>query len=298
VYRSSHRTVFHYSEPVSVYYGEARLTPRDTPFQTCRGSRLSVRPTPATSDRRVDWFGNRVTNFTVQERHDTLTVVCVSETEVFVRPRPDPSDTPGWEAVRDAMIGADPDRTDRSPPGLDALQYVFDSRYVRAGPAALAFAKPSFPPGRPVLAAVLDLSARMFAEFKADRTATHVATPVEEVLALRRGVCQDYAQAMIAGLRSLGLSARYVSGYLLTDPPPGRPRLLGVDASHAWVGVWCPPLGWVDIDPFNNCLPGDRHITLAWGRDYDDVSPIRGVITGGGRHGVTVAVDVTPVDEA
>ncbi|HJZ60202.1 MAG TPA: transglutaminase family protein, partial [Gemmataceae bacterium] len=247
-------------------------------------------PDPAVIEERVDYFGNPVSYFTIQEQHREL-VVSVSH-RVSVRPDPIPRllATPAWEAVRDRLT------RDRGPVWLDAYQFAFDSRDAPADVRFAAYAAPSFPPGRPVLEAALDLTRRIHAEFVYDPRATTLATPVAEVFANRRGVCQDFAHVQLACLRSIGLAARYISGYLSTVPPPGRPRLVGADASHAWVSVFCGDAGWVDLDPTNNQVPGDRHVLIAWGRDYNDVSPLKGVILGGGQHTVKVAVDVTPED--
>jgi transglutaminase-like putative cysteine protease len=184
---------------------------------------------------------------------------------------------------------------DRTPASLDAYQFVFESPRIRPSAEFAKYAAPSFQPGRPFVEALLDLTARIYKEFKFDSKATSVRTPAEEVLKKRRGVCQDFAHLQIACLRSLNLPARYVSGYLRTYPPPGRPRLIGADASHAWVSAYCPGLGWMDVDPTNNVVPSYNHIMLAWGRDYGDVSPLRGVIVGGRDHTLKVAVDVEPV---
>ena len=179
---------------------------------------------------------------------------------------------------------------------LDAYQFVFDSQRVGASPELAAYAHDSFPAGRTLLEAVRDLTRRIHQDFSFDTKATEVTTPVETFFEKRRGVCQDFAHLQIACLRSLGLPARYVSGYLRTMPPPGRARLAGADASHAWCSAWCPGAGWVDFDPTNDCVPSDGHVTLAWGRDYSDVSPIHGVLFGGARHSLRVAVDVIPVE--
>jgi transglutaminase-like putative cysteine protease len=203
---------------------------------------------------------------------------------------PPPETTPPWEAVRDRL------RADRSATTLDAYQFVFESPHVAFDDAVLDFVTPAFTADRPILDAVRELTGRIHREFRYDQTATTVATPVAEVLRTRRGVCQDFAHLEIACLRALGLAARYVSGYILTVPPPGTPRLVGADASHAWLAVWVGDAGWVDVDPTNDQLPSDQHITAAWGRDYADVSPLRGVVLGGGAHRVSVAVDVTPLD--
>ena len=178
---------------------------------------------------------------------------------------------------------------------MEACSFTFDSHYVKRSPALAEYATPSFAPGRPILDATADLSARIHREFRYDAKATTISTPLAEVLANRHGVCQDFAHLAIGCLRSLGLAARYVSGYLESRPPPGRARLVGADASHAWLAVFAPGLGWVDFDPTNNVLPSERHLTLAWGRDYGDVSPIRGVILGGGSHTMSISVDVAPL---
>jgi transglutaminase-like putative cysteine protease len=212
-----------------------------------------------------------------------------SELEVRAAPPPDFAASPPWETVQQSL--------DAYPTGeiLDAWQFVFDTPRVRSSPDLAAYARESFPAGRPLLAAVLDLTRRIHQDFRFDKTATEVATPVQTFFEKRRGVCQDFAHLQIGCLRSLGLPSRYVSGYLRTLPPPGRPRLVGADASHAWCAAWCPVAGWVDFDPTNNCVPSDGHITVAWGRDYSDVSPIYGVLLGGARHKLQVAVDVQPM---
>jgi transglutaminase-like putative cysteine protease len=177
----------------------------------------------------------------------------------------------------------------------EAYQFIFDSPYVTIWPAIRRFAAPSFSAGRPFLEAVQDLTERIYRTFTYDPTATSISTPLHDVLRHRRGVCQDFAHLEIACLRSQGLAARYVSGYLVTQPPPGQPRLRGADASHAWLSVYCPDLGWIEVDPTNNVFPGSGHIRVAFGRDYSDVSPIKGVVLGGGEHTLQVAVDVVPL---
>ena len=200
------------------------------------------------------------------------------------------AETPAWETVRSSLPLCDVE-------GLEAEQFVFDSAYIKAMPSRPATPRRRSRPVGRCSKAVLDLTHRIHTEFQYDPTATTVATPLSDVLASRRGVCQDFAHLQIGCLRSLGLAARYVSGYLLTRPPPGQRRLVGADASHAWPAVYCPGRGWLDVDPTNDQIPSDKHITLAWGRDYDDVSPVKGVILGGGEHSVSVAVDVVPADE-
>jgi transglutaminase-like putative cysteine protease len=210
---------------------------------------------------------------------------------IGVTPRavPDARATPAWEVVRDEVADA------RSDEALEALEFSFASAYAPLLPELEAYAAVSFTPGRPILAAALDLAHRIFTEFRYEPGSTSLATGIAEAFAMRRGVCQDFAHLGIACLRTLGLPARYVSGYLLTQPAGGRERLVGADASHAWLAVWVPGHGWVDVDPTNDVIPGDEHITVAWGRDYGDVSPVSGVMFGGGAHEVMVSVDVAAV---
>jgi transglutaminase-like putative cysteine protease len=246
-------------------------------------------PEPGVYSQHVDFFGNTVTFFAVQEPHRALTVTARSTVEVTPHAGLSPDHTPAWETVRDTL------RHDRSTVGLEAYQYLFDSPHITCSARLRHYAAASFRPGQPLFAAVLDLTRRIHTDFTYDPQATSVCTPVHDVLRARRGVCQDFAQVQIGCLRSLGLAARYVSGYLVTHPPPGEPRLVGADASHAWVSVYCPGYGWLDADPTNNVRPAERHITVALGRDYSDVSPIKGVCLGGGQHTMQVAVDVVPV---
>ncbi len=296
IYRVTHTTTYAYSEPVTLCHNLVHLTPRDTGRQKSRHHQLLISPLPAVSKVHTDFFGNHAQFFTVQEPHRRLSVTARSSTQVLEALPPDAQKTPPWEQVC-AALGSD-----HSAPGLETYQFAFDSPYVKTSPELADYAVASFPAGRPLLEAVLELTGRIYRDFRYDHTATTVATPIHEVLRLRRGVCQDFAHLQIGCLRSLGLAARYVSGYLLTNPPPGQQRLIGVDASHAWLSVYCPlpadgPAtwtagSWVDVDPTNNQIPSTKHITLAWGRDYDDVSPIKGVILGGGDHSVAVGVDV------
>ncbi|HEX3147358.1 MAG TPA: transglutaminase family protein [Gemmataceae bacterium] len=287
-YRITHTTTYTYGDPVSLCQNVAHLTPRSSPRQRVERTVMSVTPEPAVFEERLDYFGNPVTYFTVQEQHTEL-VVRVSHRMVVRPDTPMPTATPPWEEVRAQL------RRDRSPAWLDAYQYAFDSRFAAAGKTPSDYAAASFTSGRPILDAALDLTRRIYMDFVYDAKATTLATPVAEVFETRRGVCQDFAHVELACLRSLGLAARYVSGYLSTLPPPGRPRLVGADATHAWISIFCGDAGWVDLDPTNNQVPADRHILLAWGRDYEDVSPLKGVILGGGRHEVKVSVDVAPV---
>lgn len=289
IYRVRHRTTYDYEDAVSVSHHILRLTPHNSHRQTCRQAAISIVPQPANRSRHVDYFGNATTTFTLVEPHERLVVEATSELEVHVPAVPDLAGSPPWESVRDALpLG-------HSDEELNAYQFVFDSTRVSARPEWGDYARESFSPNRPILDAARDLTARIHHDFRYDTKATEVSTPVETFFEKRRGVCQDFSHLQIACLRSLGLPARYVSGYLRTVPPPGQPRMIGADASHAWCSVWAPGAGWVDFDPTNDCIPSDGHITIAWGRDYEDVSPIHGVLFGGARHTLETGVDVAPL---
>jgi len=286
-YEIVHRTVYEYSSEVSVSQHVVHLTPRTLPGQQCLRHELTIDPVPALVTRRDDYFGNPTASFTMASAHRTLVVTARSEVAVHSRHWPAAGETPAWERAR-----CNSNRPVSIP--FDAQEYTFPSAFVPALPALETYARPSFPAGRPLLEAVIELTHRIHTDFTFDPKATTVATPLEQVIAQRRGVCQDFAHLQIGCLRALGVPARYVSGYLETVPPPGETKLVGSDASHAWVQVFVPDNGWIDVDPTNNVLPSDRHIVAAWGRDFDDVSPVRGVISGGGKHTLTVAVDVIP----
>ncbi|HRD67892.1 MAG TPA: transglutaminase family protein [Candidatus Competibacter sp.] len=288
-YTITHRTLYRYSSGVALCHNQARLIPRATPWQLCQPSRVTIKPRPALSAEREDFFGNRVLYFAIQDIHQQLEVKVVTEVQVLdTRPFRESSPSPSWEQAH-KMLWDDPD-----PEIIEARLFELDSPFVTAHPTFREYAQPSFPPNRPLLEAVADLNRRIYREFTYDPHFTTVATPLKEVLSQRRGVCQDFAHLMIACLRNLGLAARYVSGYLETLPPPGQPRLIGADASHAWLAVYVPGAGWAEFDPTNDCMPQEKHITLAWGRDYGDVAPLTGVMTGGGSHSLEVSVDVDP----
>jgi transglutaminase-like putative cysteine protease len=285
-YRITHETAYRYSEPASLSQNELFLHPRETDTQRVVQSRLAIVPAPQYLHRRTDYFGNIAQVFMVQQPHDELRMTATSVVETRPPAIPTPADTPPWEtAVR--RLAAHP-----QPAELAACQFVFGSPLAAVAPGALAYARPSFPPGTPILAGALDLIQRIFTEFTYDKSATTVDTTVDQVLANRKGVCQDFAHLAIGCLRALGLAARYVSGYLETKPPPGKPKLIGADASHAWISLFVPDAGWVDLDPTNNLITGENHITLAWGRDYGDVTPVKGVVMGGGVHMLSVLLDV------
>jgi len=284
VYGVEHETRYMHTGRVSTSQHVARLRPRTLPRQLVRSHELLVDPRPADESQRVDCFGNLVAQFTILTPYSELRVVGRSLVEVLPSGRTiDAAASPPWEEVR-----ADADYN-------DASEFRYPSPYAEPAPELTAFALEVFTPQRPFLGAAIALMHRIHDGFQFDPRATTIRTPVTRVLAERHGVCQDFAHLQIGCLRALGLPARYVSGYLLTDPPPGQPRLVGADASHAWVSVWCPRHGWVDLDPTNAVLPDIRHVTIAWGRDYGDVSPLHGVVLGGGDHELYVGVSVAPV---
>ena len=290
MYRIIHKTTYRYKNPVSIGTHVTFLTPRTLPHHRCSWSELRVKPTPSSISERQDYFGNTVKVFSVEEPHEHLVVEARSEVTIDHGAGAWPAESPAWEDVAKGLPG------DTSRAGLDAYQYVFESARIRPHPEFASYARQSFQSERPLADALLDLTARMHNDFKFDSKATNVRTPPEEVFRQRRGVCQDFAQLQIACLRSLNLPARYVSGYLRTYPPPGKPRLVGVDASHAWISTYCPGWGWLDVDATNNLAPSRSHVTLAWGRDYSDVSPVRGMILGGRDHTLEVGVDMEPLE--
>jgi transglutaminase-like putative cysteine protease len=290
IYRIFHRTTYEYKHPVSVGTHVACLKPRALPHHQLAHSELRIQPRPATRTERVDFFGNLLCFFTIQEPHRELVVEARSEVIMDGNGTPWPKLALAWEEAVKVVPN------DHSPAGLEAYQFGFESPRIRVRPEFASYALQSFTPRRPMPEALLDLTARIHKDFRFDSKATSVRTPIEEVFKKRRGVCQDFAHLQIACLRSLNLAARYVSGYLRTYPPPGQPRLVGADASHAWVSAYCPGIGWLDVDPTNNLVPSNGHVTLAWGRDYSDVSPLRGLILGGGAHKLHVGVDMEPLD--
>jgi transglutaminase-like putative cysteine protease len=289
-YQVRHLTEYTYADPVTLSHHLVHLAPRADNGQMTGKRELNIIPAPAFRRERIDAFGNRVTYFSIEEPHRRLSVETLFEVTVPPAARPPLLFPASWESVRDALLGA------RRADAVEAFSYTFDSPHVRASRALAAYAAPSFPAGRPFLDAVMGLTRRIHDEYVYDPRATTVATPLAQVLEQRRGVCQDFAHLQIGCLRSLGLPCRYVSGYLLTRPPPGRPRLVGADASHAWVSVHLPDFGWVDFDPTNGLMPGEQHVTVACGRDFADVTPVRGVIMGGGPHELKVEVDVSPLE--
>ena len=298
-YHVQHETRYDYASPVSLSQQQLHLSPRVLAHQHVELQRVDIDPVPAWRRDGIDAFGNPVSWIAFDQPHRTLCLRSAMTLAVMPRPAPDLADSPPWAFVRDRLgyRGEAPDEED-----LAACRFLFESPHVRVKHELSAYAAACFRPERPLLVAVAALMERIFREFTFDPQATTVSTPILEVLEKKRGVCQDFAHLMIGCLRALGLAARYVSGYLLTRPPPGRPRLIGADASHAWVAVYVPawgeaPARWVEFDPTNNLLPDTEHITLAYGRDFSDVSPLRGVVLGGGGPAPEVAVTVVPLDE-
>lgn len=289
-YRVTHTTNYRYSESVSLCHNEARLTPRSFFNQTCLDSKLTIAPQPVNYREREDFFGNRTTYFSIEQPHNALSVTSAST--IHIVPYSDNTnllDTP-WQTVLDHL------QTFLDPTYLDVKQFALPSSMVVANAELKTYATSSFPDGRPLIEAVQDLNSRIHADFKYVPGFTTIATPLSVVFKHRRGVCQDFAHLAIGCLRSLGLAARYVSGYLETLPPPGKPRLVGADASHAWFSIYVPQNGWIDFDPTNNTMPSDQHITVAWGRDFADVTPLKGVIFGSGKHELDVSVDVERIE--
>ncbi len=298
-YHVLHETRYAYASPASLSRQQLHLSPRVLAWQQIELQSIEILPVPSWRRDGVDPFGNPVSWVAFDQAHASLCIRSALTLTLQPRQAPALAASPAWESVRDRLAyrGLPPDADD-----LEACQFLFESPHVRVKHELADFAAPCFPPGRPLLQAVAALMERIFSEFVFDPQATTVSTPILEVLEKKRGVCQDFAHLMIGCLRALGLAARYVSGYLLTRPPPGRPRLIGADASHAWVAVYLPasdgaPAAWVEFDPTNNLLPDTEHITLAFGRDFSDVSPLRGVVLGGGNPVPEVAVTVVPLDE-
>lgn len=288
-YKITHTTKYTHSEAVPVCHNVVHFAPRNLQYQTCEKFQLMIHPEPFEVLSRFDYFGNQVSYFSIDHAHSSLTVTAASDVKVLERAELAAEATPPWEAV--VAFLRDSNRTQQT---LDAYQYAFSTRRTKPFPALAEYAKESFPAKQPILEGALDLTARIHKDFSYDPRATTVQTPIRDVFDDRRGVCQDFAHLQLGCFRALGLSARYVSGYLRTHPPAGKPRLVGADASHAWVSVFCGEQGWVDLDPTNNVRASSDHITLAWGRDYDDVCPVQGVIVGGGEHRMSVSVDVAP----
>lgn len=292
-YRVSHLTRYRYSSPVALSLHLLHLQPRPLALQTIQDLALSITPAPSQRHERLDPFGNPVVTLAFEQPHHELSVELAMT--LWRQPRPPEQPSPPWQEVAAALTYQGQPLSDDV---LEAQRFRYESPHVRLKRSFADFARDCFAPGQPLLDACRALTAKIHREFIFDTAATDIATPLLTVLEERRGVCQDFAHLMLACLRSLGLSGRYLSGYLLTHPAPGMPRLVGADATHAWIEVFCPVNGWVGFDPTNNCQPDLEHLVVGWGRDFTDVSPLRGVLLGGGSHDPEVAVTVLPLDEA
>jgi transglutaminase-like putative cysteine protease len=292
IYWVRHRTTYNYEALVTYARCVLRLTPPTTAAQTVLEHAVAITPEPSDTLRRTGPFGEATLTVVIDTPHKTLVIEAISWVDVHAAPVGDPAASPHWEDVRTAAFRA-------AALGPDSpARYLYPTARTPIIPAITEYARPSFSAGRPVIDAAADLMTRMHGDFIYDADATTVSTPAGEAFATRRGVCQDFAHIMIAGLRGLGLPAAYVSGYLRTIPAPGRPRLQGADATHAWVGVWCGEgLGWIGFDPTNALIVQNDHITLAAGRDYADVAPIDGLMLSPGEQALKVEVDVIPEDE-
>ena len=288
-YKITHKTEYRYATPVAQSNHLVHLTPCSVDGQVIEQHNLAITPTPAHRRDFTDYFGNSAIHLTLEEDHDIL--IMNAQTMVTVTRNQSPlleKSVTSWETVRDLMFNAD---------YVDQAEFSCYSNFTHPTSEIAAYGAQSFPPGRPLLEGVMELTTRIFTDFEYNSTVTDIFTPVSQVFEMKGGVCQDFAHLQLACLRALGLPARYVSGYLRTYPPKGQPRLVGADASHAWISAWCPEAGWVDFDPTNNKVIADEHVTLTVGRDFGDVSPISGIILGGGSHFVNVSVDVMPIDE-
>ncbi len=288
MYWVRHITAYRYERPVDLASHLLHLKPRAMPGQRVVHSRIRCLPAPDHASETHDHFGNATTRIFLAAPHTQFEVTAEALVAVDFAPPPPAEQTLAWEDVAaEAALGCS-----------DATEYLYPSSHAPALPAAADYARASFPPGRPILAALIELNTRIATEFRFAPGVTSTSTKVEEILRLKRGVCQDFTHLMIAALRALGLPARYMSGYIRTKPLPGQARRRGADQSHAWVGAWMgDEHGWVGLDPTNAIIVRDEHVVLAWGRDFADISPLRGVILGGGAHRLTVSVDLEPEND-
>ncbi len=287
-YKIVHKTEYIYFEPISLCHNMARLVPRSTSGQICRKSTVIIDPVPDVINEFEDFFGNKVIYFAIQREHKSLLVTVSSEIERLDNNNLIDIEIYGKISWEEARMQLYQPRTDY----IEARQFVPETSVTTFDSGITDYALQSFTPGRPVYEATYELMQRIYKDFKFTPGFTTVATPISEVMKQRKGVCQDFAHVGIACLRSIGLPARYVSGYIETLPPPGVEKLVGVDASHAWFSIFIPNIGWVDFDPTNNTVPTHQHITIGWGRDYFDITPLKGVILSSGPHRLSVSVDV------
>lgn len=290
-YRILHQTMYSNTTPVSVGYNEVWLTPRATPRQTVISHQIDVEPVPSNRGELTDYFGNTVTQVMFNQGYSVLSITSANEVEIQAPVDKQTGEIP-WEEVQKEL------KEFRSTRSLEAYEFGFESPRCRLSEDFAGYGRDLMRPGRSVRGVLADLMERFHTDFQFDPSATNVSTPVEQVFKQRRGVCQDFSHLTISILRSMGFAARYVSGYLRTVPPPGKPRLVGADNSHAWLAVYVGDGNWLDIDPTNNQFPTVDHVTVAWGRDYSDVAPVKGVYIGGSSLRLSVSVDVVPIDES
>lgn len=291
IFEVSHKTTYNYTAPVAQAHHLVHLAPRPHERQRVMKHSIIVSPAPASRSDFIDYFGNPASVVAIESSHSELHIHSQGVVEVSAPQDIDLSASTPWDVLSENF--APPKKIAE----LEAAQYIMPSSLTAISNELMSFAQPSFAPGRPILDCARELTHRIFTEFAYDGTATDIATTTDELLQIRRGVCQDFAHLLIASVRAFGLPARYVSGYLLTRPPEGKERLVGADASHAWASIWSPEHGWTDFDPTNDMIPKDEHVTIAYGRDFHDVSPVTGVLLGGGAHQVDVAVDVKPISK-
>lgn len=285
-YLVTHITHYIYQSPSSLCHNIMVQTPKDLPFQQVEHYEYNIDPQPQYLHKNTDFFGNEVIHFSIEKSHSKLTVTSKSNISLCspVWMTAIPGQTTAWEVVRDRL----------HTPGTmnDIRQFYIPSKHVEFAQGVSEYALQSFTPGRPIMEAMLDLNTRIHTDFTFTPGFTDISTPISKVFASKKGVCQDYAHFSLACLRSIGLAARYVSGYLETLPPPGKPKLVGVDASHAWIALYIPEWGWVEFDATNNLLVDDKHIRVATGRDFADVTPLKGIIYSAGKQTMKVSVDV------
>lgn len=289
LYRVRHQTTYEYEAPVLHCHHSAHLKLRSLPYQRVRLATISIDPAPRERFEYVDYFGNPAEHFEVTHHHECLDIVAIGEALVERRFSSEDQYETGisWDAVAAQFAATGPFMAER--------EFCYDSPLVRRHPMLRDYCAQTFVPGRSLFQCLVELNQRIFKEFKYEPAVTDISTPLAQVMRERRGVCQDFAHVAVGCLRSLGLPARYISGYMETLPPPGQPKLVGADASHAWFAAYIPGIGWIDFDPTNGILPQSRHITAAFGRDFSDVSPLKGVALGGGRHQLKVSVDVSEI---
>lgn len=286
-YRVIHNTTYDYFEPVSLCHNIVRLLPRNTDDQTLKQVVVNIDPLPTILNEYEDFFGNKIIYFTIEQEHKRLSVTVTSEIKKISSPVPTfhhYSDLT-WQEVKRELLKPKPEY-------FEARQYIMETKMTTIDAAITAYASISFYPGRPMFEASRELMQRIYKDFSFQKGFTTIATPLSVVMKERKGVCQDFAHLAVACLRSMGLPARYISGYIETVAPPGQKKLIGVDASHAWFSVFIPFVGWLDFDPTNNQMPSDHHLTVGWGRDYTDVAPLNGIILSSGPHRLSVSVDV------